>query len=1292
LNQPLQKLEQIEQAIEATIDQAIPPKSRGRVAARFVGWALVIVYFLFAATVLFLRYYALPRIGEYRSNIEQLASKALGQRIAIGAIEADWQGLRPELLLANVTVFDRDGRVALTLPAVEATLAWTSALTGSPRFYSLVFDRPKLEIRRDEAGKLYVAGIELHTDQAGDAGIAQWVFSQREIVIRDASLSWDDKQREAPLLELPAFNFVLRNGLLRHRFAFKAKPSAELASALDVRGELRGGEIGDLDAWTGQVYAELEYTDLVAWRRWVDYPFDLRSGKGGVRLWLDLQGKASTEITADVALSQVAGRVSKDTPLLELDYLQGRLGASQRDRKGFEVFGRKLTLRTGTGIVVPPADFRVRWQPAEGPEGAKGEIEADAIELAPLARLAEYLPFPRAARARLEATEPRGSVRNLKGAWTGDAEDPQRYSVQGSFVRLAARAHDGIPGFSGLTGRFEASEKGGNLVLGSERAAIELPGILAESPVPIDSLSGQINWKLAPDRFEFGLHNLSIANSDLAAIFAGSFASKRGGPSVIDLTGNFSRAEGRAVYRYVPWLPAPVVEYLKASIRGGHSNDVKLRFKGDLSKFPFADPGSGIFSVVAKVTDTELRYAEGWPQASGISGDLIFEGKGMRVVASKGTILDIQASSVRASIPDLFHDVHVGVEVRAEDQTSDFLRFIAQSPVTKALDGASDDMRATGRGRLALQLDIPIRNPETFKVTGEYQVVDNEMRPDPDMPPFSHVNGRFEFTESGVSARALNAQFLGGPATISVATRTDGMIAVNAHGTASAVQLPRVWGEPLLRRLSGAAAWQGTITGARGRPVTLVVQSQLTGVAADLPPPLGKTAAETRSLRVERVMTQGPPRTDTIKVSLDRAVDAAIQRRREGTGYVVDRGVISLNEPALLPDREGLSVTGSLAYVDADRWRELFGGKDETGSSVSSALNLKIATLDVGGRRFNEVALRAGTSGSVWIANVSAKELAGEIAWRPEGRGRIVARLKHFSLPEASPGKKEEAPARDLPALDIIADNLILNEKNLGRLELVAVNKALDWNIEKLVLTAPESTLTVSDGVWQGESLRPRVDLKKISLEVNDVGKYLDRMGYPGTVQRGTAMLTGYLSWAGSPQSIDYPTLSGHLDFEAKRGQFLRAEPGVARLIGILSMQSWITLDFRELFGRGFVFDLVSCSAKIADGMMTTENFHMKGPSAQVSMKGQVDLANETQDLHARVEPSVGNSISSIVLVAVNPIWGLGAFILDKILKNPLGQVLTFEYRVTGTWADPHPERLKAEVHAADPSQGQSMQ
>lgn len=1283
MNQPLEKLEQLEQAIEETIDEAIPPRSRWAVAASVFGWSLIALYFLFAGALLSLRYWILPKVAEYRVDIEQSVTKALGQRVTIGAIDADWQGLRPELLLGNVTVFDHDGRAALTLPSVEATVGWTSVLVGAPRFYSLVFDRPQLEIRRDESGRFHVAGIELHPAQGGDAGVAQWVLSQREIVIREASVTWEDELRSAPVLEVHALNFLLRNGFLGHRFALKGKPPVELASALDIRGELSGGDLRDWGAWTGQVYAELDYTDLAVWRYWVDYPLDVLSGKGGVRLWLTLDGKSYSEATADVALSRVAVRVAKDLPVLELEYLRGRVGASQRAAKGFEVSGGKLTLKTDAGIELPPADFRVRWQMEEGGAPAAGEIEADAVQLAPLAKLSEYFPLSRVLREHLAQGDPHGSVHNLKATWTGDRDDPSHFDVRGNFRNIAARAHDGIPGVSGLTGRFEASENGGSVVLGSQHVSLEVPGIIAEGETRLDTLAAQISWKLAPDRVEVAFNNLSFANRDAAGTLFGSYT-RKDAAGFLDVTGTFSRFDGPAVYRYVPRLPAPVVDYLKASIRGGTSNEVRLRFKGPLAQFPFADPGSGIFQVVAKVDNADFRYAEGWPQATGVSGDLIFEGLGMRVAASRGSVSGVQTSSIRASIPDLFHgNAHVLVELRAEDQTADFLKFIAQSPVTRYLDGATDSISAKGAGRLALQLDVPIGKPETFKVNGEYQLVDNEVAVDADAPAFTSVNGQVQFTESSIAVRSLTARLLGGPATLSVATRGDGTIAVNAQGTASAPEILHFYGENLLRHVSGAAAWQGTMTGGRGRPLVLAVQSQLVGIAADLPPPIGKDAVVPMPLRVERII-QGKSRGDSIKVSLGPAVEANFQRKREGARYVMERGVIAVNQPAVLPDRDGVSMIGSLPYADADRWRALFGGKDPTGSSLSTAFDLKIGELDFAGRRLNDVTLRAGTSGEVWIANVSSKELAGEIAWRPEGLGRLIARLKYFTLPDATPGRKDEPPPRDLPALDIISDKLILDGKDLGKLELVAVNKVLDWRIEKLVLIGPESTLT-ADGVWQSWRLQPRFNVNLTGLEITDVGKYLERLGYPRTVQNGTAKLSGKLSWAGSPQSIDVATLSGDLVLEARQGQFLKAEPGAARLIGVLSMQSWITLDFRELYGKGFAFDSIETKVSLSNGVLSTDDLQMRGPSAQVRMSGKVDLAKETQDLKARVEPSVGDSVSGVVAVVINPVWGLGALLLQRILKNPLGQALAFDYHVTGTWTEPQVERLKAEVRSVTP-------
>jgi uncharacterized protein YhdP len=100
----------------------------------------------------------------------------------------------------------------------------------------------------------------------------------------------------------------------------------------------------------------------------------------------------------------------------------------------------------------------------------------------------------------------------------------------------------------------------------------------------------------------------------------------------------------------------------------------------------------------------------------------------------------------------------------------------------------------------------------------------------------------------------------------------------------------------------------------------------------------------------------------------------------------------------------------------------------------------------------------------------------------------------------------------------------------------------------------------------------------------------------------------------------------------------------------------------------------------------------MAGPSASVAIAGQADLAQETQDLTVRVVPTVGDSIAVAAGVALlNPIVGAGALLAQRLLKDPLGQMLAYEYRVSGSWTEPKVIQLRApplEDPGSDPGAG----
>jgi len=193
----------------------------------------------------------------------------------------------------------------------------------------------------------------------------------------------------------------------------------------------------------------------------------------------------------------------------------------------------------------------------------------------------------------------------------------------------------------------------------------------------------------------------------------------------------------------------------------------------------------------------------------------------------------------------------------------------------------------------------------------------------------------------------------------------------------------------------------------------------------------------------------------------------------------------------------------------------------------------------------------------------------------------------------------------------------------------------------------------------------------------------LARVGHPDSVKGGNAKLKGQFTWVGSPTEFNYVTLSGLMSLDAHKGQFLKIEPGIGKLLGVLSLQSLprrITLDFRDVFSDGFAFDDISGNVKVNQGIVSGNDFKMDGPAAKVTMSGDADLARETQNLRVRVVPLFGDTVSGAATLLGGPIVGLAALLVQKALKDPIGQISAYEYSITGTWDNPVVTKLKKKV------------
>ena len=1272
---------------------------------------LVALTAAFCILLLAIRFIVFPQLESHRTQITDLLAQQIGQPVELGALASGWDGWNPRLDVKDFRIVDRgSGAPLLSLPALHLTVAWTSLLFVDLRFKELALERPELAVRRDASGKLHIAGLTFDLDRArGESMLADWLLRQRRIVIHDGAIVWSDEQRNAPPLALQRVEFRLENRFGRHRFGLTGVPPAEVAAPLDIRGDVKGRSLGEWHASSGRLYARLDYADVAAWRVWLPLPIDVRSGKGALRVWLEYTDGQPREMVADLVLTDVGTKLAPDLRELALTRLEGRVGwRSEAGTRQF--FTEHLAFTGASGARFDPTDFKLTLHDATSSQAASGAMEFSNLQLAPLMQVAEHLPLPERWRQDLARYNPRGTLAEGSLQWNGEATAPESYAARGRFADLGLAEQDGWPGLSGVSGSFEATQKGGSVKLASRAVNVELPRIFDEK-IALDSLQGRIGWERANGETAITFDQVTLANAHVAGSANGIYHTMAGGPGTIDLTAQVARADLREAYRYLPAkLPAAVRGWLRRSLVGGTASDGRLKLSGDLADFPFADAKKGQLQLALKGQGVTLDYADQWPPLFDLGGELRIDGPHLTVEARTGRVFSTALSQVKAGIADLRSPNRiVQIEGEAAGPTSDFFRFLADSPIAEWTGHVTEGAEATGAGKLAIKIDLPLAKPSATHIDGEYSFAGNRLKLTGAVPVLNQLSGKLAFTERDVRAPQLTADVLGGSARLAIAG-SDGRTHIAAQGTADLGQLRVEFPKAAMaKRVSGTTDWQLAID-ASGEASTGTLESSLRGASIDLPPPLAKLASDTVPLRLERRIAERG--RDTVAVRYGRVGQLTLHRRITPTATSVERGLLVLGDGGGEPERPGFWIRGRIDSLNADAW--LVVKRDAEAAAATDDLPLRgidatARELDVFGRRFNELHVGATRGADAWQIELSGRELAGSAQWQATAparpNGRITARLQRLTVPAPAPAPevaaanaalaKAEATAapNPWPEIDIVADSFLLRGHDLGKLELTAQPRAADWQIQRLQLANDDGTLT-ANGWWRA-SERAQLTTLDAELDISDAGKYLARFGVPDAVRGAATKIRGQLGWAGGPEAFDYPTLSGAFRIDSSAGQFTKLDPGVGKLLGVLSLQALqrrLSFDFRDLFGQGFAFDELTGDVRIQNGVMHSDNLRIVGPSARVSIAGEADIAKETQQLKVRVQPSLsaGVSVGAAVLLLANPIIGAavgaGSLLAQKVLQDPIEQMFALEYVVSGGWSDPVVERSGRQPASVGPA------
>ncbi len=755
-------------------------------------------------------------------------------------------------------------------------------------------------------------------------------------------------------------------------------------------------------------------------------------------------------------------------------------------------------------------------------------------------------------------------------------------------------------------------------------------------------------------------------------------------------------------------------------------------------------PRDGEFRIAGHVDDLEFAFLpsdRAWPALAQVSADLVFDRASLAIRDGRLRFDGTEWKQVQGGIASVVDKPRLEVSGSTRAPLAEMLRIVAATPVGHWLGGALEGASGTGAADLRLALGLPL-TPEAEQhapsaVKGNLVLPGNDLRMRPDLPLFAGTRGKVDFTEAGFTVPPATARTLGGDITFEGGQAPHGAVRFSAEGTATAEAMRRAGELGVLARLAGAvegqAAYRATLAFPDGH-AQFGVTSNLVGMTIALPAPLAKPAGAALPLVVrtnaepggESGSARSGARTDTLWVGLGPLLQARVVR--DAAGERVLRGLVQVDAtpgrsatPAATPQSLRLPAKGLSVEVEADRlavdaWQaaasRLFDkpaaattGTAPTATASTPAdangwwpasVSLRARELEVGGRKLSDVKLAAtrtagvaagaaaGVEGERWRANVRADQLEGYVEYSPavhgRGAGGVYARLSRLSIPrgEADPTENLlDRPPDSVPSLDIVVDAFELRGKQLGRLEAEAANRDRKWELRRFSLSMPEAKLSAT-GSWQpGSSRRAAMDF---TLDLDDGGAFLERLGMGRVVKGGSGRFDGFVEWPGSPLSPDVARMNGRIKVAIRQGQFLKANPGAARLLGILSLQSLprrLLLDFRDVFAEGFAFDNVLGNVGIEGGVASTENLRMKGAAAAVLMAGSTDLARETQDLRVLVVPETGGvGAASLAYALVNPAIGLGTFVAQYLLAKPLAEAGTREFHVTGTWDDPKMERV----------------
>lgn len=1254
--------------------------------------ALVIIAAVFVVGIRLLT----PVLDEHKKDIEAWATTLLKLPVSINKVRLSWYQYQPEVTLHEVTLLNKAGTDPLVqIRRIKVFFSipksiWQRKLVPS----GIMVTGADLNIYQKLSGEIAVQGFPVlpgldnqpYKTETSVVDAMTWLSQMPRLILNDIDLHYKNKQGTSRFVSLKKLRF--ENSSDEHVILGKAVLHQDEPTELAMTVKWQG-ESTDITKANADVYLTVSGLSLAQWWKGYDWHgWHINAGMGNAKIWTTWTNGTFEKIQSVVELYDLQLYSATDKSMHVINRFSGEIGW-KREGQGYVVAGDDIFIDLPEHLW-PSTSFYLMLMP-----DATGQLKPMAINLG-YVNLADIQTFafasppllPPSYQDMLKGMKLTGDIQSIALTINKQPFDWAHTSLTGQFSRLSFVPWKQYPGMKHVTGGVQWDGQKAELTLESIKTEFTYAPVFLD-PLSFDRLTGHLIWRKEEKQLgALDIQDIQVTNADMAIKANGTLILPLKGAPIANINTTISLDRVSHVSRYLPlkiFDPA-LVKWLQTSFLAGTVTNGVGVLRGPLDDFPF-DKGTGEFKITVNANDIKFHYAPDWPLLDKLNAKVVFSGRQMQAEVASAMIGDIKVNDVHGNIPYLGEDHPSILTVQTSDIDTDFalgLRFVHASPLEKTIGRMFSGVDVKGPLTMRLDLTVPLSHPDDATVRGEMTFKEVEMNLRPWHLVVDQLHGGVQFTEKSTDAASIQGRVFNKPLQLVLKTiqkpKVGSIVRASVANQVDVADLEKWLDMSFKDVATGSTAINGTLDFSITAPMEVLLQSNLIGININLPDQYAKKPSLARNFSANIIAQEKQPLR--VRLNYGGLTSVALLMQHRDNHFSLSGANLRLgNGDAAWPASSGLYVTGVLPELD---WEKIKSYMDQSNAVVFSGMTLTnidvtIAKLVLPGQTLMNTRVQLTPSENNWDISLSGSDIDGDlqIPKKLTPHSQINMQFQKLRLNTLSSATSDiQLDFKSVPAISFTANDVTYNKLPLGQVSFKAAPSGKGIAVSSFAVNSPRMALNAS-GNWSasGTTFQGKATSPNVSQLLNSFG--FDAHNFVAS----KGQFDFNLSWNAAPYAFSLASLNGKASLDIAQGRIVEigqtggAKMDLGRMLSIFSLQTIprrLSLDFSDVFQKGYSFDLLRGDFKFTNGDAYTSNMHFEGPVARVDIYGRIGLAKKDYDLTLSVTPHVTSSIPvAATLITGQPAIGIAAWAVDKVLSSGVSKATTYYYSVDGLWSNP---------------------